>query len=322
MYYPGEVVSKDEDAPLYVNAKETWMDNGAGWRISGFIEDANGALRPQESEELMQCVGCHSSRYGFEPEQFTSGVGNTIDTVWSFSRKFSGNLGWQEMDYLAYKYNASAKTNETLGMAQRGDPINRDANIGEYRKFLNHVVGASLYGDMPSSMENYLRNVITVANGYAADFPALSLESTAQLKTIQHQRLELMREFTTRKEYLTSDGYIVPPLLYPTLEESLHSAAGYRKIVATQRYKKGKDYFGSTLFTYRYFREEENGFTHINGTPYQFGEVITDRPYHTEETILWGVGLVPTLIDEKGNNYDSEYLPIFAYPQAFESKSL
>ncbi|HFU74333.1 MAG TPA: hypothetical protein ENK65_02130, partial [Helicobacteraceae bacterium] len=80
MYYPGQTISKDEDAPLYYNKKESWIDNGAGWYMSAFIEDNQGTLRGQTPEELLQCVGCHSSTYGFEPEHFTSGTGNTIDT--------------------------------------------------------------------------------------------------------------------------------------------------------------------------------------------------------------------------------------------------
>ncbi len=320
MHYPTEPYSKDENAPLYYNEKEAWIDSGAGWYLSAWIEDAQGTLRAQKPEELMQCVGCHSSRYGFEPEQFNSGTGNTIDTVWSFSRKFAGDLGWREMDYLGYERNRSAATTQTSGVAHRGDPINRDAGIGEYRKFLNHVVGASLYGDMPASMEVYLSQTITKANGYSDDFPALALENASELKQIQRKRLDLMREFTAKKGYLTSEGFIQAPLLYPTEAESLAGAKGYRKVVATQRFTKGKDYFGAPLFTYRYYREGEEGFTHIDGTPYTFGELITDRPYHEEESILWHVGKVPTLIDEAGDNYDSEYLPIMAYPQAFEGR--
>ncbi|MCH9814707.1 MAG: hypothetical protein K0U47_12285 [Epsilonproteobacteria bacterium] len=321
MYYPGEVVAKEENAPLYYNKHESWIDNGAGWYLSGFIEDKQGELRGQSPEELLQCVGCHSSTYGFEPEQFSSGTGNTIDTVWSFSRKFAGDLGWKEMDYLGYERNITSSAQMTSGRAHRGDPINRDTKMGEFRYFLNHVVGASLYGDMPNSMEGYLKDVIQRERGYSDDFPALEFDSVTQVRTIQTLRLKLIREFTAKKEYLDAQGYIQAPLLYPTLNESLVGATGYRKVVATQRYTKGKDYFGQIPFTFRYFRDEENGFTHIDDmTPYTFGEIITDRPYDHSESITKGVGDTLTLIDENGDNYDAEYLPIFAYPQAFETK--
>lgn len=321
MYYPGEAIMKEEDAPLYYNEKESWIDNGAGWYLSGFIEDNKGNLRGQTPQELLQCVGCHSSTYGFEPAQFTSGTGNTIDTVWSFSRKFAGDLGWKEMDYLGYEHNNSSVHHETSGMAHLGDPLNREANVGEFRYFLNHVVGASLYGDMPGSMETYLQDIITKVNGYSDDFPKLEMTSVVKIKEMQALRLKLVREFTQKKDYLDNNGFIQAPLLYPTLDESLASAKGYRKVVATQRFTKGKDYFGKTAFTFKYFRSKEEGFTHMDdSTPYGFAEIITDRPYDHSESITKGIGTVSTLIDVNGSNYDPEYLPVFAYPQQFEKK--
>jgi hypothetical protein len=320
MYYPSEVVTKEEDGPLDYNEKEAWIDNGAGWYMSAYIEDKNGKLRGQTPEELLTCVGCHSSTYGFEPEQFTSGTGNTIDTVWSFPRKLPEESGWKEMNYFGYKQNKKAKVNETAGVARSGDPINRDAKVGEFRYFLDHVVGASLYGDMPIAMEQFLQSKITTSKGYSGNFPSLDLSSVESLKKTQQLRLKLIREYTAKKDYLTKERYIHGELLYPSLKSSLEGAKGYRKIVSTQRYRYGKDYFGKVLFTYKYYRDKENGFTHINGTPYKFGEVITDRPYDKSETILKGVGNTPTLIDEKGNNYDSEYFPLFKYPIEFEKK--
>jgi hypothetical protein len=147
------------------------------------------------------------------------------------------------------------------------------------------------------------------------------MTSVADIREIQALRLKLVREFTEKKDYLDSNGFIQAPLLYPTLDESLLGAEGYRKVVVTQRFTKGKDYFGKTPFTFRYFRSDEEGFTHIDDeTPYAFGEIITDRPYDHSESITKGVGTVSTLIDENGGNYDAEYLPVFTYPQQFEKK--
>ncbi len=64
---------------------ELGIGNGAGWRLSGFIEDARGALRPQTHEEHAYCIGCHS------------GVGATSDSVFSFARKLPSSAfaqGW------------------------------------------------------------------------------------------------------------------------------------------------------------------------------------------------------------------------------------
>lgn len=320
MYYPQEVLNKEEDGPIYYNKNEAWMDNGAGWYLSAFIEDEKGKLRGQTPEELMQCMGCHSSTYGFEPEQFTSGTGNTIDTIWSFPRKLANEDGWKEMNYLAYKFNPTSKDNEVSGDANIKDPINKASKIGEFRYFLNHVVGASLFGDMPKDMEKYLQKTITKENGYSEDFPRLEFKSAKKVKELQALRLKLMREFTSKKDYLKEDGTIQSELFYPSKNQALKTIKGYRKIVSTQRYTFGKDYFEETPFSYRYFREEKDSFTHIDGSAYKLGEVVTDRPFDTSETITKGVGTTLTLIDENGDNYDSEYLPLFKYPMEFETK--
>jgi hypothetical protein len=68
---------------------EHGISNGAGWRLQGFIEDAQGALRPQTLEEHAFCIGCHS------------GVGATDDSVFSYGRKLTGaerKHGWRVTD--------------------------------------------------------------------------------------------------------------------------------------------------------------------------------------------------------------------------------
>ncbi|HLW06706.1 MAG TPA: hypothetical protein VKY45_04020, partial [Marinilabiliaceae bacterium] len=83
----------DEDFGSYIGLEgEGWIDNDAGWILAAYIENRDGDLRPQTTEELAQCLGCHAK------------VGNTVDAVWSFQRKLPGMEGWAEMDY--GKYNA------------------------------------------------------------------------------------------------------------------------------------------------------------------------------------------------------------------------
>lgn len=313
MFYPGEAAEKEENAPLYLNAKQGWIDNGAGWILAGFIEDAKGDLRPQKGEELMQCVGCHSDNYGFEPSAFTSGSGNTIDSTWAFPRKFPQTLGWAEMDYLAYTMK------EGKAHSNRGDPLNRTANKGEFGYFLTHVVGANLYGVMPHSMELFLSEQIKKQKGYSDDWHALDLSKPHTLHEQQRLHVTLMGEFVNKKAYLTQEGFIHPRLLYPTQEEALKGAIGYRKIVATQRFYLGKDLFESTPFTFRYFRESKEAYTHLDGSAYAQGDIITDRPIEHEATLTQGVGVVQTMIDEKDTLYDGEYMPLLKYPLSFET---
>jgi hypothetical protein len=73
-----EMVEK-EDAPSelrnFGGDIERGVHTGQGWTFQGFIEDAEGALRPQSFEENAYCVGCHG------------GVGTADDGIFSFSRR-------------------------------------------------------------------------------------------------------------------------------------------------------------------------------------------------------------------------------------------
>ena len=84
--------------------------------------------------------------------------------------------------------------------------------------------------------------------------------------------------------------------------------------------------FPETPVTYRYFREDGEGFAHQDGQPYTVGEVITDRPVDMENParITYGIGIAKTLIDpdlpfEQGGTYFPDYLPLLAEPLRFEA---
>ncbi len=57
--------------------------NGQGWILLGWIEDAEGKLRPQNNEEQRFCLGCHGS------------IGATRDTTFALPRKLPGADGWR-----------------------------------------------------------------------------------------------------------------------------------------------------------------------------------------------------------------------------------
>jgi hypothetical protein len=57
------------------------ISNGQGWLFQGYIEGADGALRPQSFEESLTCAGCHG------------GIGATTDSVFSLPRKLGRDHG-------------------------------------------------------------------------------------------------------------------------------------------------------------------------------------------------------------------------------------
>lgn len=322
---PGE---KEEDLPVYGNSAQGWVDNGVGWYLAGFIEDKQGALRPQTVEELTQCIGCHSGVVKSEVSPgFTSGTGNTVDSTWAMPRKFPGDAGWREMDYLGYRADAGAGPDATPGSAQMGDPINRFEGKGEFRHFLDNVVGASLYGDMPQAIERFLAQTIRAERGYSQDWPPIDTRSASAFNATQAARQRLMREMTARGDHLDAQGHIHGALLYPPERDALAAAARYRQVVVTQRYNLGKDVFAQTPVTYRYFRQDGEHFTRLDGTPYQMGEIITERGVEEDNPVkdTYRVGNVPTLVDAdkpyaEGGTYNPDYIPLLAEPLQFEAK--
>ncbi|HQT05567.1 MAG TPA: hypothetical protein PLU46_11320, partial [Thiotrichales bacterium] len=186
-----------EPTAIYGNDSQGWVDNGAGWYLVGFIEDAKGDLRPQHREELMQCIGCHSGVRETEMPTFTSGVGNTVDSTWAFPRQLPNGLGWQEMNYLGY--------DKTKGVTL-AEPQNRDANKGEYRLFLEHVVGANLYGEMSTSIEVFLADHIRTEKGYSSNWLAIDTSSAQGYRSSNLERQKLLREMTAKGDYVNADG--------------------------------------------------------------------------------------------------------------------
>ncbi|OQX15098.1 MAG: hypothetical protein BWK76_13630 [Desulfobulbaceae bacterium A2] len=307
--------TKEEDAPVRAGVGEGWIDNGAGWILAGYIEDTTGELRPQTPSELVQCVGCHSGNAP-QPEKghaaFASGTGNTVDSTWALVRQLPGADGWREMDAMGYVASADGKD----ARSTRPEPRNRKLGVGEYRYFLDTVVGVSLYGEMPGSVEQFLSGIVRRERGYSADWPQLDFSSAEALLAGQKLRQNLMRELTARGEHLTANGGLAADLLYPTQADALAGAVRYRQVVVTQRYDFGKDVFDQVPFTFHYHRTAAQGFSHQDGRPYHQGEIITDRPINTDPASLtWGVGIGPTLIklaspaDPTGN-----YEPLLAWP--------
>lgn len=75
-----------ESLPKTIYLGDRGIDNGFGWTINGYIENEQGQLRAQHSQELTFCNGCHKT------------VGSTLDQTFSFPRKVDGAAGWGYID--------------------------------------------------------------------------------------------------------------------------------------------------------------------------------------------------------------------------------
>jgi hypothetical protein len=84
-----EEVKEKHDFPdrlaTFLGDIERGISNDEGWVYQGFIEDADGEMRPQTYEETVFCMGCHG------------GLGTTVDGVFTFGRKYDHShfqKGW------------------------------------------------------------------------------------------------------------------------------------------------------------------------------------------------------------------------------------
>lgn len=86
-FYAEEQRDKFEgNLPRYPTLGDQGVNNKFGWMLTGFIEDKKGDLRPQAYEEMLFCMGCHTT------------IGSIIDSTFSFARKADGAKGWGYID--------------------------------------------------------------------------------------------------------------------------------------------------------------------------------------------------------------------------------
>ncbi|MFA5648370.1 MAG: hypothetical protein WC951_08660 [Bacteroidales bacterium] len=285
----------EDDFGLYIGHEEQgWVDNDAGWIVAAFIENREGELRPQTTEELAQCLGCHSK------------VGNTVDAVWSFQRKLPGMEGWADMNYGLYSSKNSDKTH-------LHDYLYKETGMGEQGYFYSSVVGADLYGVMPSEIAAELARFAETVNlkelgitykiSEILDDEVLKSLDMPQRKPRLLARQKLMKQYSMQKEYLwysaTNDNYFIKGnIFYPTPQTMKANIQGYRKVVLDQSYNLGKDVFGSNdshvPFTFR----SDGTILDENMQIIPVGQVIYSRPYDDD-----GVGTTPTGIVE-GDAFD------------------
>lgn len=77
--------------PLFQGHPETGYINEFGWKLQGYIEDAQGRLRVQTQEEHYYCMGCHGT------------IGVTADQTFALPRKLPGAEGWRAQSLVGQK---------------------------------------------------------------------------------------------------------------------------------------------------------------------------------------------------------------------------
>ena len=168
-FYDEENFEKEQGMyPYYNDLNDRGVDNSFGWRLQAFIEDAEGALRPQSYEESFFCMGCHTS------------IGGTIDKVFSFSRKVEGADGWGYIDL------RGMRDVPALGEEE-----------GEFVAYLRRVGGGDEFRQNGEMMERWFHadgSLNEEAVNAAADIYELITPSRARALTLNKAYRVIVRE--------------------------------------------------------------------------------------------------------------------------------
>jgi hypothetical protein len=176
----------DDDVRAIVGDLERGMRD-QGWRYQGFIEDRHGNLRPQSQEENFACTGCHF------------GTGATMDTVFSFTRKFEHGRfqqGW---------YHWSQK-----GLSGTPEPIREDGQY-EYTHYLQQNMAGDEFRDNQEIKERFFNQDGTLI---ASQIEALHADITLLLIPSRERALTLNKAYRTIVEdqdfHLGRDANLAP----------------------------------------------------------------------------------------------------------------
>lgn len=132
--FPDRVRSIDGDS-------EKGLKTGLGWTYQGFIEDENGELRPQNYEETLYCIGCHS------------GIGAIADSTFVFQRKLdfsSKQKGWYHW------------TQDSNALKDMKEPLTKSGEY-EYSRYLKENGAGDEFRDNAEVLKNYFDNGVLKA---------------------------------------------------------------------------------------------------------------------------------------------------------------
>lgn len=115
------------------------VNSNMGWTLNAYIEDAQGNLRHQNSQELAFCAGCHKT------------IGSTLDQTFSFPRKVEGARGW------GY-----------INLAKQKDAPNIGEEQGEILTYLQRVGGGDEFRQNKEMLKRWFNTDGTVNSNKVA----------------------------------------------------------------------------------------------------------------------------------------------------------
>ncbi|WP_252730581.1 hypothetical protein [Colwellia sp. E2M01] len=153
-----------ENLPQVYLLGDKGVNSNMGWTLNAYIEDEQGELRHQNSQELAFCAGCHKT------------IGSTLDQTFSFPRKVEGAAGW------GY-----------INLATQQDVPNRGEDQGEILTYFQRVGGGDEFRQNKEMLKRWFN-----ANGTVNTQKVAKTQSVYELITPSAERaLQLNKAYLT-----------------------------------------------------------------------------------------------------------------------------
>jgi hypothetical protein len=187
---------------------EVGIYNALGWKYQGFIEDAEGELRPQSYEETLFCMGCHNN------------IGAIADSTFVFQRKLEGNSfqnGW-------YHWSQKGLEGITDRLLKNGDT--------EYVQYLKVNNAGDEFRQNKEIMEKFF------VKGWEEDKENIQKDLDEKLENPHAYQKQYWKLKEKEIEKLKKD---IAYLIMPTAKRALQLNKAYKVIVDEQSFSLGRE---------------------------------------------------------------------------------
>lgn len=193
---------------VYVGNMETGLSNKRGWYYQGFIEDEKGNLRPQNYEETLFCMGCHSN------------IGAIADSTFVFQRKFEKGAfadGWYHWTQKGIKNIADRKL---LNGETEYVKYLKENSAGDEFRSNDEIMNKFFVKDWQKDKENIEKDLIAKLEN-----PDIKLEQKWKFKQDELKKIEKDISY----------------LILPSAKRAIELNKAYKVIVEEQSFIYGRD---------------------------------------------------------------------------------
>jgi len=193
---------------VYKGNTEIGLSNKRGWYYQGFIEDFRGDLRPQNYEETLFCMGCHSN------------IGVTTDSTFVYKRKFeqeSFAYGWYHWTQNGIKNIADRKL--LNGNTEYVEYLKENSAGDEFRSN-NEIINKFFVDNWEKDKENIKNDLIS---------------------KLENPNKKLLQKWKFKQKEIEKIKNDISYLILPSPKRALNLNKAYKVIVDEQSFIYGRE---------------------------------------------------------------------------------